>query len=243
MNKVRYLVFLFIAIVVIQASVGASIYILFDTLEEAAYFSGMFDSVNTLFAGLAFAGVIYAILIQTKQLDLQRQELALTRIELQRAAAAQEASQKTLNQTMSADHERRKKQATMDYMTTVRPIWAESRRSLNDAFGNRALTEDNLNEIDSSRELQRVVRELLSKLEHLAVGVNTGVLDPDIIYRMSGSYLIRIYRRVGLYLEKAQKKNPYAYVEFLEMIRNFEEQRRVRPDPRGGIDDYYLPKP
>ena len=131
----------------------------------------------------------------------------------------------------------------MEYMTTVRPIWAESRRMLNDAFGNKALTEDDLNKLEESRDLQRIVRELLSKLEHLAVGVNTGVLNEDIIYRMSGSYLIRIYRRVSLYLEDAQKKNPYAYIEFMEMIRKFEEQRRLKPDPRGGIEHTYIPKP
>ena len=41
----------------------------------------MFGSVNALFSGLAFAGVIYAILLQREELGLQREELIKTRLE------------------------------------------------------------------------------------------------------------------------------------------------------------------
>lgn len=51
--------------------------------EQRAAFGSMFGAVNALFAGLAFAGLIYTIL-------LQRAELKATRIELARAAKAQE---------------------------------------------------------------------------------------------------------------------------------------------------------
>jgi nitrogen regulatory protein PII len=46
-------------------------------------FGDMFGSVNTLFSGLAFAGVIYAIILQRNELFLQRQELKQTRFELE----------------------------------------------------------------------------------------------------------------------------------------------------------------
>lgn len=42
-------------------------------------FGDMFGAVNALFSGLAFAGVIYAILLQRHELALQRRELDLTR--------------------------------------------------------------------------------------------------------------------------------------------------------------------
>jgi hypothetical protein len=41
-----------------------------------------FDPLNTLFSGLAFWGVIYAILLQKSELALQRKELELTRREI-----------------------------------------------------------------------------------------------------------------------------------------------------------------
>lgn len=48
-----------------------------------------FGLLNALFSGLAFAGLLYAILLQREELSLQRQELTLTRQELARSAEAQ----------------------------------------------------------------------------------------------------------------------------------------------------------
>lgn len=59
-------------------------------------FGDAFGVINTLFSGLAFAGVIYAIILQKKELALQREELKETRKELARSAAAQEKSEKAL---------------------------------------------------------------------------------------------------------------------------------------------------
>ena len=63
----------------------------------------MFGAVNSLFSGLAFAGLLVAILMQRTELRmqrvelrLQRKELTLTRRELKRSASAQEESEKAL---------------------------------------------------------------------------------------------------------------------------------------------------
>ena len=50
----------------------------FSELEKGK-FGDTFGALNALFAGLAFAGVIYAILLQQKELALQRKELKLQR--------------------------------------------------------------------------------------------------------------------------------------------------------------------
>lgn len=50
--------------------------------DEQARFGDMFGAVNTLFSGLAFAGIIYTILLQRNELALQRKELRDTRTEL-----------------------------------------------------------------------------------------------------------------------------------------------------------------
>jgi hypothetical protein len=62
----------------------------------------LFGSVNALFSGLAFAGVIVAILLQREELTLQREELTLTREELTKSAKAQDESQKALNKSIYA---------------------------------------------------------------------------------------------------------------------------------------------
>ena len=53
-----------------------------------------FGGINALFSGLAFAGIIYTILLQKKELTQQRQELVDTRRELRRSADAQERSER-----------------------------------------------------------------------------------------------------------------------------------------------------
>lgn len=64
---------------------GISIILLpwwFPEIAERGQFGDSFGVVNALFSGLAFAGVICAIIFQQKELALQRTELALQREEL-----------------------------------------------------------------------------------------------------------------------------------------------------------------
>lgn len=56
----------------------ANLIILYDK-QDAGRYGDLFGASNALFSGLAFAGVIWAILQQGEELKLQRQELALTR--------------------------------------------------------------------------------------------------------------------------------------------------------------------
>ncbi|HEQ98179.1 MAG TPA: hypothetical protein ENO22_02425 [candidate division Zixibacteria bacterium] len=51
--------------------------------QTRGQFGDMFGGINALFAGFAFAGLIYTIWQQRKELGLQRQELELTRKELE----------------------------------------------------------------------------------------------------------------------------------------------------------------
>jgi hypothetical protein len=66
------------------------------TPEVRGQFGDMFGLANSLFSGLAFAGLIYTILLQRRELSLQREELALTRVELSRSATALENSEKAM---------------------------------------------------------------------------------------------------------------------------------------------------
>lgn len=56
--------------------------LLLSWYEDRGSFGDMFGAVNALFSGLAFAGVIYAIFQQKEELNLQRQDLELTRNEI-----------------------------------------------------------------------------------------------------------------------------------------------------------------
>lgn len=59
-------------------------YLLKDLQQtDRGTFGDMFGSVNALFSGLALAGIILTILLQRKELKLQREELRDTRIEFE----------------------------------------------------------------------------------------------------------------------------------------------------------------
>lgn len=68
--------------------------IFYPKLNDRALLGDSFGLINSLFSGLAFAGIIYTIILQRTELALQRQELKDTRLELERSATAQENSEK-----------------------------------------------------------------------------------------------------------------------------------------------------
>lgn len=59
-------------------------------------FGDLFGFSNAIFSGLALAGVIISLRLQSNELGLQREELRETREELKRSAEAQEKSEKQL---------------------------------------------------------------------------------------------------------------------------------------------------
>lgn len=74
---------------------GASGYFLYPESDRGT-FGDMFGAVNALFSGLAFAALIYTVLLQRYELSLQRKELELTRAELQGQKQQMQAQAETL---------------------------------------------------------------------------------------------------------------------------------------------------
>ena len=64
--------------------------------EKQGLFGDQFGAVNALFSGLAFAGLIYTIILQKQELSLQREELRQTRKELNGQTRQFEAQNKNL---------------------------------------------------------------------------------------------------------------------------------------------------
>jgi hypothetical protein len=139
--------------------------------------------------------------------------------------------------TLVADHERRKKQATLEFVQQIRPVWLEAKHALEEKWGKDPLTSCELDEIDNDFQLLKLVRSLLGLLEHLSVGMNAGVFDKELLYRMSGSQLISIYQWLHTYIARAQKNIPTAYIEFQELVQHFEDKKRLRPSGVGSISN------
>lgn len=58
------------------------------TLEQRALWGDAFGILNTLYSGLALAGLIYTIILQRQQLKLQQEELSATLVELKKQRSA-----------------------------------------------------------------------------------------------------------------------------------------------------------
>lgn len=86
-KELSYWVLFWIALAVVALWIGAGI-VLYDAEAgtpiwgERGTFGDMFGSVNALFSGLAFAGIIFTVLLQRQELQLQRHELKLQREEI-----------------------------------------------------------------------------------------------------------------------------------------------------------------
>jgi len=63
----------------------------FSGWEQRGQFGDTFGAINSLFSGLALAGLVYTVFLQQKQLKLQQEELRITNQELARNADAQES--------------------------------------------------------------------------------------------------------------------------------------------------------
>jgi hypothetical protein len=86
-KELSFWVLFAIAFVVVALWVGAGV-LLYDADESTPIwgnrgtFGDMFGSINALFSGLAFAGIIFTVLLQRQELQLQRHELKLQREEI-----------------------------------------------------------------------------------------------------------------------------------------------------------------
>ena len=60
------------------------------SINKSGVFGDSFGALTALFSGLAFAGMIVTILLQNRELELQRDEIRQSHEEYRRSAAAQE---------------------------------------------------------------------------------------------------------------------------------------------------------
>ena len=67
---------LIVTAVVIWVAAAVTVYYCFPTWEIRAQFGEMFGAVSALFSALAFAGVIYAVILQRQDIEVSRKELA-----------------------------------------------------------------------------------------------------------------------------------------------------------------------
>ncbi|RUW77450.1 MULTISPECIES: hypothetical protein [unclassified Mesorhizobium] len=96
------LVLIFGGVIVLWIATPFAMRCIYPNLSDRGLSGDLYGSVNALFSGLAFAGVIVAILLQREELALQREEQKQMREEVQRSTEAQNEAQRALNKTIYA---------------------------------------------------------------------------------------------------------------------------------------------
>lgn len=99
-NTSRFKLLTKLIILVVIIWIGSTVLIMFglDNWSDRGSFGDQFGAVNGLFSGLAFAGLIYTIVLQKQDLEMQREEIAQNRKELQKSAKAQQKSERALTE-------------------------------------------------------------------------------------------------------------------------------------------------
>lgn len=80
--KIKNIIFISVSIIIFMILNYFFVNKYFNSWEVRGQFGDSFGVITALFSGLAFAGLIYAIFLQRKELSLQRQELKLQREEM-----------------------------------------------------------------------------------------------------------------------------------------------------------------
>lgn len=128
--------------------------------DYKAAFGNMFGPISALFSGLAFVGVIVTIILQSRELALQRLELKDTREELKRSADAQEKSERALIKQA----ENLKISAKLTALNTLVTYYTESLKTLNIEFSTERRKRD---EVERKRDsFVRRIEEILNSKEN-----------------------------------------------------------------------------
>lgn len=95
---------LIIGVFIFWAISANLIFVFLDNWSERGSFGDLFGAVNSLFSGLAFAALIYTIVLQREEIKENRKEILLNRKELAKGVKFQEKAQQVLKEQVAQTH-------------------------------------------------------------------------------------------------------------------------------------------
>ncbi|RDE24285.1 hypothetical protein DV711_01460 [Motiliproteus coralliicola] len=134
-----------------------------------------------------------------------------------------------------ADHDRRKKESTLNAYNTIR----DSFRQLNNEICSALSIEKNQASPISKDILTRILSEpvhrdkvvtLLSYIQRFGVGVKHKIYDTEVLCDLSGSAFINFYKRLSPYIEAARTENHLLYQEAESFITELEQIREFKAE-------------
>jgi hypothetical protein len=108
--------------------------------------------------------------------------------------------------TFLADHERRKKQSTIEFYHNISNGSGLPLRDLiNKVYGNLETMTTTDPKYQANPELKAKTRSYFRNMERLAAGINLGVYDFEVFYRLSGEPTIQMYKALQPLIEDRRK--------------------------------------
>ena len=135
---------------------------------------------------------------------------------------------------LRVDHDRRRKQATVEAIERLTPLWRKRRAKIEHDLGikrREKLVKEQYDRVREDDDLHESMVDLLNTLEHLAAGVNCRVYDDRILFRSSATYLLGLYRQFESYITESKDANPTVYSEFVTLMEKFKKWRERSPNP------------
>jgi hypothetical protein len=131
------------------------------------------------------------------------------------------------------DHERRVKQATID---VINKDFAEARQQLESRYGHDFITDDEVHKIAEDKEKYATITRLMGVLEYICTGINIGIYDGKLVYRLTGTSFIRSYNRLEKLIElRRQKESPAICIELQYVVSSFQTMRANIARPRDSV--------
>jgi len=149
------LIRLIIVVVILWALSAVIVYFMLDSWADRGTLGDLFGAVNALFSGLAFAVLIYTIVLQREEIKQNREEIVLNRKELAKSARLQQKSQEVLIQQVEQTH----LSAKMNAM-----------RTLVDYYNNQISNPKSTEEIITKSKLKR--KQIIGHIDRLIDDLN-----------------------------------------------------------------------
>lgn len=139
--------------------------------------------------------------------------------------------------SLLADHERRKKQSTLEFYSNIYPYLSEFRTKITDTFGNGYVTPDDVR-YKQNTENQKMIYEYLVIIERFAVGVNSGIYDINVFAKTSGKVVSDMYKKLSPIIEEMRitQNYPEMFNDFEKMSKDIVEVREKMYPKLSGED-------
>jgi len=133
-----------------------------------------------------------------------------------------------MKKNFKADHERRRKQATIEFYHIINKEFTKLLVPINEKFSTDGII--NVCDVKNDNTLLDKIYEFLSHMERLAVGVNTRIYDITVLDRMVGSFIIKWHDRLIDIIKwrRDVRKENNLHSDFVRLVSEIIELRKKR---------------